>query len=237
MRDEGRIREKVELSLDARQVGSLVIGALVVLGVVFVLGVMVGKKLAPAGPHAPRDLLSALDRGADAGSVPLTFQQELTRPAPKAPEPAAPQKPAQKPAAQKPAQEPAAQKPAAKPSDAGAPQHADSAPAPSPAMDAQLSNAFKAAKRDPRAVPVVVVPQSGFTVQVAASQSQADAQAVLQKLRGAGLRPYLVEADVPGKGHWYRVRVGAFDDKGKAATYAHDLERETGYAGFVTAAK
>ena len=46
MRDVHRMREKYDLSLDSRQVVSLLIGGIVVLGAVFVLGVLVGKKLA-----------------------------------------------------------------------------------------------------------------------------------------------------------------------------------------------
>src|SRR5690349_5571596 len=59
MRDTHRMREKYDLSLDSRQVVSLLIGGIVVLGAVFVLGVLVGKKLAGT-PHADRapDLLT-----------------------------------------------------------------------------------------------------------------------------------------------------------------------------------
>ena len=62
MRDTHRMREKYDLSLDSRQVVSLLIGGIVVLGAVFVLGVLVGKKLAGT-PHTDRapDLLTALD--------------------------------------------------------------------------------------------------------------------------------------------------------------------------------
>ena len=67
MRDTHRMREKYDLSLDSRQVVSLLIGGIVVLGAVFVLGVLVGKKLAgtPRADHAP-DLLTALDHKSDA---------------------------------------------------------------------------------------------------------------------------------------------------------------------------
>ena len=50
MRDTHRMREKYDLSLDSRQVVSLLIGGIVVLGAVFVLGVLVGKKLAGTRP-------------------------------------------------------------------------------------------------------------------------------------------------------------------------------------------
>ncbi|HSP20528.1 MAG TPA: SPOR domain-containing protein, partial [Myxococcaceae bacterium] len=90
MRDAHRMREKYDLSLDSRQVVSLLIGGIVVLGAVFVLGVLVGKKLAGT-PRADRgpDLLTALDSKSDAlerarAAPQLTFQEELTRPTPAA---------------------------------------------------------------------------------------------------------------------------------------------------------
>ena len=84
MRDSHRMKEKYDLSLDSRQVVSLLVAGIVVLGAVFVLGVLVGKKLAGSQrmDRAP-DLLSALDQKsaalekARAGTA-LTFQEELT---------------------------------------------------------------------------------------------------------------------------------------------------------------
>src|SRR5215831_19411644 len=80
MRDTHRMREKYDLSLDSRQVVSLLIGAIVVLGAVFVLGVLVGKKLAGT-QHADRDhRTDALEKAR--ATPPLTFQDELTRTTP-----------------------------------------------------------------------------------------------------------------------------------------------------------
>ena len=46
------------------------------------------------------------------------------------------------------------------------------------------------------------------------------------KARAAGLKPYVVEADLGRKGTWYRVRVGAFKDKAAANRFRTDVERE-----------
>lgn len=264
MRDENRIREKIDLSLDNRQVVSLVIGSLVVLGVVFVLGVMVGKQLAPQGQAVPQDLLSTLDKAAtDAGPVPLTFQQDLTKPitAPTVPAPseARTAKPTERPATKvdthpaeakselKPLEPKAEAKPEPKPVEAKAeptppaPKPEQPAEAPPPAMDKKLADAFSAAKKESASKPVAVAappPAAGaFTVQVAASQQKDEADAVVQKLRGSGLRPYLTDVEIPGKGHWYRVRLGSFKNKADAEKYVRDLKRETGLTAFVTAAK
>src|SRR5688500_16648256 len=85
MRDAHRMKEKYELSLDNRQIVSLTVGGLIVVGAVFVLGVVVGKKLAVDDRSAAApDLLSALDQRAAAmdsmqKDASLTFQDELTR--------------------------------------------------------------------------------------------------------------------------------------------------------------
>jgi DedD protein len=121
MRDAHRMKEKFDVSLDNRQIVSLLIAGIVVMGAVFVLGVVVGKKLAGnAQAAAAPDLLSALDANAQAlqeaqNEPPLTFQDELTRKA--AAEPAAPEP--KKAAAPKPAPT-AAATPAPKPTPAAA---------------------------------------------------------------------------------------------------------------------
>src|SRR5277367_5300962 len=78
MRDSHRMKEKYDLSLDSRQVVSLLVAGIVV------LGVLVGKKLAGSqrNDRAP-DLLSALDQKSAAlerarAAPALTFQEELT---------------------------------------------------------------------------------------------------------------------------------------------------------------
>ncbi|HEY0093865.1 MAG TPA: SPOR domain-containing protein, partial [Archangium sp.] len=86
MRDAHRMKEKFDVTLDNRQIVSLLIAGIIVMGAVFVLGVVVGKKLAGnAQTAAAPDLLSALDANAQAlqqareAEQPLTFQDELTR--------------------------------------------------------------------------------------------------------------------------------------------------------------
>ena len=60
------MKEKFDLSLDNRQIVSLLIASIVVMGAVFVLGVVVGKKLAGnAQTAAAQDLLSALASSAE----------------------------------------------------------------------------------------------------------------------------------------------------------------------------
>src|SRR5580692_6571720 len=96
MRDGNRLKEKIELHLDRRQVTSLSVVALLLSASIFALGVMVGKNLSPVPrSSAPAEaLLDRLDAQADGGmgspSEPLTFQDELTRKLPPVAAPASP---------------------------------------------------------------------------------------------------------------------------------------------------
>jgi cell division septation protein DedD len=72
-----------------------------------------------------------------------------------------------------------------------------------------------------------------FTVQIGASQEKDDAVRLASRASGAGLRAYVAEARVPGKGLWYRVRVGAFPDRVSAERYRRDVERELKIAAAV----
>lgn len=222
MRDANRIREKFILSLDGRQVASVVVGSLVVLGAVFVLGFSVGRQVGLRGARpvaALADPLAALDAPTprpDAGEPPprLSYHEALTRrepqrPAPARPPPAPPPPPPASPPAQP-----------AHPAESAPEPPAPEKPAPAPQLVARPSPA--AAEVEPAA----------FAIQVGASQDRAEAERIAEKFRAQ--RPRVVEALLPGKGRWYRVKVGAFATKGEAERYLRDLARETGVNGFVT---
>ncbi len=259
MRDSHRMKEKYDLSLDSRQVVSLVIGAIIVAGSVFVLGVVVGKNLAgnEQAQEAP-DLLAALDQKAN---VALTFQDELTKKAPPpsahtapAPPPPAPvqiaaaRDPEAKPAPSPvpaPAPAPAAVvKPATLSADLGEPRAAVAraevpAPAssPSPAEETPtrtggLKDAFARATA-PTPAAGDTDPDGAWTLQLSASQSRDEADRFAAKLRERGYAPYIVSAQVEGKGTWFRVRMGSFKNREAAQKYLVDFKRETQLDAFV----
>src|SRR3982074_1220617 len=74
-------KDKIEVSLDGRQIFYLFFGGAVIVGLVFVLGVMVGRRVEARGrgerapPPAPADPLAALDRLEGSGG--LSFQGAL----------------------------------------------------------------------------------------------------------------------------------------------------------------
>lgn len=287
MRDSHRLKEKYELTLDNRQIVSLTVASLVVLGGVFMLGVVVGKKLsAEQGDHPPADLLSALDQktaaldAATHDDASLTFPDELTRkspslipappprpepvkpaegakvePRPPTPEPEAkkpevaalePVKPVESAAAAVDAEpiadkvpEKVAEKPAEKAAEKVAEKHVDArlpeAPRAEPVATrthdgGALAQAFARVQKPP----AEAAADGAFTLQLSAYQDRAEADRFAGGLRDKGYAPYIIEANVPNKGVWYRVRMGRFPSKEAATRYLEDFKRETSMSAIVT---
>jgi DedD protein len=240
MRDSHRMKEKYDLSLDSRQVVSLLVAGVVVIGAVFVLGVLVGKKLA-GSQHLDRtpDLLSALDQKSAAlerarAAPALTFQEELTADAGSAR--ASP--PSAKAVAEKKAETtPKAPEPKAEPPRALADKKPD-APAKPVDAGAIATKSAPGAVTGPLAkAPDTSVPNGPWTLQLGASQNRDDAERMVSRLREKGYAPYIIAADVPGKGTFYRVRMGSFATKEAAGRYLEDFRRETKTEAFVASTK
>jgi cell division protein FtsN len=68
-------------------------------------------------------------------------------------------------------------------------------------------------------------PGGRFTVQVASYREKRDAQALAGRLAGKGYQAFVAEAVLPGKGRWYRVRVGRFGTRSEAASFGESLKR------------
>ncbi len=90
-------------------------------------------------------------------------------------------------------------------------------------------------------MPVTLTPPPNdlgeYTVQIGASQERTEAARLEGRARSAGLKPYVVEANLGSKGTWYRVRVGAFHDKEAANRFRKDVERELRIAAAVMPAR
>jgi DedD protein len=239
VRDGHRIRERYELSLDNRQIVSFFLAGIVVIGAVFVLGVVVGKKLAGGqGGSNAADLLTSLDAKAaamdQAKAAPtveprLTFQEELTR------------KPSNAPSrdtvviaedAAAPGKAVAAEEPRSQPE----PVPVKPVPVkPEPVKPEPSRERLRQAIAKVEKAPPEQAPRGGaFTLQLSASQVREDAERFAAKLRAKGYQPYVVESDVRDRGRWYRVRMGEFASKEAAAKYLEDFRRETQLQAFVT---
>jgi cell division septation protein DedD len=185
-----RLREKIELTMDDRQVAALAVGALLLLAGMFALGLLVGMQLARRAPQpALAGDLAALDeqRASAQRTAPPSKSEvveQVARPEPK------------------------------------------KEVAPPPATVNVAPARTVAVKPEPANLPGPPADTGSFTVQLGASQDGADAAQLAARAAAAGLKAYVAEAHLPGKGVWYRVRVGAFADKESAERFRRDVERE-----------
>lgn len=244
MRDSHRMHDGIDLHLDNRQIAAFVIASLVVAGAVFSVGVLVGKNLAVAavGPARPGDALAAIDEkekvrtgdsvtgtGGDAAKPAdpkLNFQAELTKPSTASPaiEPtkAKVDEKAEKAEAKKdePKKDEVAKKDEPKKDDAKKEEaKKEEAAKKEEKKKESLSAAFdKATKTDDDGTAAEEKDAGGFTLQVASLPTKEEADKLVDRLSAKGLKPYVVEADVPGKGHVFRVRSGSYASKEEAET-------------------
>ncbi len=204
MRDARRIREREEDGTSGR-LGVLALATLGIVVISYNVGLQVGmSRAAPTSENAlttaaPLAKLDQAQQKHDAMQFYTRLNQEApmaaVEPAPEildvaeVPEPAAVMEGAKEAAA----------------SDEGTP----------PAETAQ--GAIARLGKTSNAVELAPVDSQGnFTVQVSAFQTQEEADAYRASLGRKGYQPYVVAAEIPGKGMWYRVRVGRFDDKSSA---------------------
>jgi DedD protein len=75
--------------------------------------------------------------------------------------------------------------------------------------------------------------EGGYQLQVSSFHTQGEAQSFADQLRARGHKAYVVEANVPGRGTWYRVRVGPFPTQHAAAEYRADFEDKEHVVPFI----
>ncbi|MFT3915922.1 MAG: SPOR domain-containing protein [Anaeromyxobacteraceae bacterium] len=233
-------REKLAVTLDGRQIAGVVVGALVIVAVVFVLGLNVGRQLGVRQAEAARGpTLEQLDRPAPTPPVSpekLTFHETLTKAKPEAVPPpgAAAPPPTAKPGpapvttvampSPAPAPKPEATPPSPAPQPAPASAPVAAAPKPAPAPAAKPAASTPAPK--PAAVAAAPAPGGAFTIQVGATTSRGEADRLAAKFQA--FHPRVESAEVPGKGRVFRVRLGSFATREEASKYLSDVTRETG---------
>jgi DedD protein len=220
-RESELYKDKIEVSLDGRQIFYLFFGGAVIVGLVFVLGVMVGRRVEARG-HIDRvksqpalDPLAALDRleggnglsfqgalrGADMPKADVEKQIDGAANAARAAhEEPAPAKKAE-PKADDPAKSVAKEKPEPKADDPG-----------------------KSPTRDNKAEDK---PRARFTLQVSSFQDKSEAESYLAQLKSNGqASAYITEAGVDGK-TYYRVRLGNYRSVDAANDAKADFEKSS----------
>jgi cell division septation protein DedD len=64
------------------------------------------------------------------------------------------------------------------------------------------------------------------TIQAASLKDLAEADAMVKKLKEGGYPAYKTIALVPGKGIWFRIRVGRYSSRDTAGDVARKLKKE-----------
>lgn len=259
MRDLDRWKDKVEISLDGRQIFFLFFGSAVAACLIFVVGVLIGKRIEARAlalqPAAIEDPLAALDQLGDADEADegLTFHKALTPPKPE--KAAVETKKADRPVVEAKKVEPKApavkaeKAPVVVADDVGDDEEAK----PEPKIEAKVEAKAEAKKPEPKkleaakpalpaARPQVVQQQaakkpdataSHFTLQLSAFPDKADAEEFMRKIQSAGYKPFLVASEIPGKGVFYRVRVGDYGSRQAAVDAKTEFERKQRIIAYV----
>jgi DedD protein len=245
-------KDKIEVSLDGRQIFYLFFGGAVIACLLFVLGVMVGKRVEArshvgrAATSAARDPLAALDQlDATSRGAQLSFQKalagggaptgqvdkaiaELDRVA------AAPVKADERPADPVPVDPmPPEERPTIVTKKAEPIAKAEAKPEAKP--DAKKPEAPAAARgataptRDKGAAS-----KARYTLQLSSFQDRGEAEAFLGTLNGAGYRATITESQVEGKGTYFRVRFGGYPTYEDAVAAKGEFEAKVGKIAYVT---
>ena len=220
-REAELFKEKIEVSLDGRQVFCLFCGGAVIACLVFVLGVTIGRRVEArvhpdeVGAAAANDPLAALDQLAAtdlSGGRDLAFGDALREQGdgPLAPVDVEIQAEALR-------KEQVALK--------------DSAGSEAP-KDAVAKPAVAEAKPEAAAKPEAR--SARFTLQLSSFQDKAEADAFVARLSRAGHPAHVIEANVEDKGLWYRVRLGRYTSYDDAIAAKASFEAGQGVIAYVT---
>lgn len=213
-------------------------------GWMFVLGIMVGRGSAPVNLEVGKleqelaqlkaKMLKREEAKVDAqvggkgGDKPeLGFYEELKSPSKKKDDAAfktLPEVPPRVKPAPAPARQATRQKPASRPK-----------PEPAPAVKPEPAPKPKPAPQ-PKPPAATAAQKGRFTIQVAAVQESKNAEQLVAELRKKGYRAYQIRSEVAGRGVWYRVRVGGFDNRDAANQMLSKLKGDR-YGGMVVSSK
>jgi len=92
-----------------------------------------------------------------------------------------------------------------------------------------------AVQEKPQPVIATAPANARYSIQVGSYPNPDEAHEVVNNWKEKGYEAYLLSADIPDKGRWYRVRLGAFDTKEEAQKYLTQFQTKEGVEAFVTA--
>lgn len=81
----------------------------------------------------------------------------------------------------------------------------------------------KTAPADTGVIRVKSAENARYSVQTGSYPNATEAKNAVERLKGKGYPAYLMIADIPDRGRWYRVRIGGFSTRDEAAKYLKDF--------------
>ncbi len=108
-----------------------------------------------------------------------------------------------------------------------------SKPVPTVTERPKLPAEKRTVRRDSGTSAVPTTETGRYVVQVGSFKDQAVARIQADKMEQYGYRAWVESADVPGKGRYYRVRVGGFEDVADAGRVAQSLSEKLGVSCWV----
>lgn len=233
MRDAKRLRERVEVRVERPKIVWLTFGVLAGIALSFAIGFGVGKRVARLEFHEPNvDPVTRAD-SEQAAHEALTFYRRLVDTQVEESKSRAPSQPKPKQVKASPVKPPAPvpAPPKAKPApvvasaataQAAPPQPRDgrqaAAGSPTRAALRRLSDLVNTAPPEEVRTALNAGPadKGSYTVQVSSFQSSSEAEAYAAGLQRKGYAPFVVAGTIPGRGTWYRVRLGRFESHSMA---------------------
>ncbi len=255
IRDTRKLRDKIEIAIDPRQIALLVIGEVLLLVLVFILGFGIGRSQR-AKPQA--ELAQQIVQPEEQQMIVEQGTEEVPAPEQEQPSQEAESEPPRDELTLPPDEQPVYTVDLSDDSESSTPQITASEPSePSPSDEQNLIIELPAQEQQEQQVdraeptpepesdreqePTAPTPPeptgspSGryYTVQVSAFDTPELAQRYIEQLeKRYHLSAYMTEGRVRGK-TWYRVRIGRFQEYEKAKEFADALERKLGIKPFI----
>lgn len=89
-----------------------------------------------------------------------------------------------------------------------------------------MRQASDAGEVEKGAVRIKSAENAKYSLQVGSYQQMVEANAAVEKWKGKGYRAFLMIADIPDRGRWYRVRIGGFASREDARKYQQQFESQ-----------
>ena len=96
-----------------------------------------------------------------------------------------------------------------------------------------MRQARPAAEVEKGAIRIKSAENAKYSLQVGSYQQMTDANNAVEKLKSKGYAAFLMIADIPDRGRWYRVRVGGFASREEARKYQQQFQQQEAISAIV----